>query len=189
MKHLKWLLSIIFLLLISFPSVAQTDTLFISPSIDNTLYESDTGDLSNGQGEHLFIGRTNQPLIRRALLHFDVAGELPENARVLSAELRINISNAVGGPQPATVHEVLRNWGEGDSSAGGAEGEGGMTENGDATWLHAFYPDDNWQAPGGDYAGTILTETSIDRVGEYTFVSTEALVLLIQEWQANPETN
>lgn len=67
--------------------------------------------MSNGQGEHLFIGRTNQPLIRRALLHFDIAGELPENARVLSVELQVNVSNAVGSAQPATVHEVLRSWG------------------------------------------------------------------------------
>jgi hypothetical protein len=29
----------------------------------------------------------------------------------------------------------------------------------------------------------------IDREGPYTFESTQALVLLIQEWQANPETN
>lgn len=145
--------------------------------------------MSNGQGEHLFIGRTNQPRIRRTLLHFDVAGQLPENARVLSVELHVNVSNAVGGPQPATVHEVLRIWGEGDSKAAGAEGEGGEAAAGDATWLHAFFPDSSWEMPGGDYAGAILAETTIDRVGPYTFESTQALVLLIQDWQANPETN
>jgi hypothetical protein len=119
MKHHHWFLSIIFLLIFTLPTAAQTDTLIINPSRDNTLYESDEGNLSNGQGEYLFIGRTNQPLIRRALLHFDVAAELPGNARVLSAELHVHVSNAVGGSQPATVHEVLRSWGEGDSKASG----------------------------------------------------------------------
>lgn len=189
MKYLYWPLSIIFLVTTAFPVTAQTDTLIINPTRDNTLYENNEGNLSNGQGEYLFIGRTNQPLIRRALLHFDVAAELPENARVLSAELHVNVSNAVGGSQPATVHEVLRSWGEGDSKASGPEGEGGESATGDATWLHAFFPDESWQMPGGDYAGAILAETTIDRVGPYTFESTQAFVLLIQEWQANPETN
>jgi hypothetical protein len=189
MKHRNRLLATILLLAIAFPIAAQTDTLIINPSRDNTLYESDEGNLSNGQGEYLFIGRTNQPLIRRALLHFDVAAELPENARVLSAELHVNVSNAVGGSQPATVHAVLRSWGEGDSKASGPEGEGGEAATGDATWLHAFFPDENWQTPGGDYTEAILAETMIDREGPYMFESTQALVLLIQEWQANPDTN
>jgi hypothetical protein len=189
MKHLCYLLILVLLPIFSLPVSAQTDTIEIIPSRDNTLYESTAGDLSNGQGEYLFIGRTNQPFIRRALLHFDVAGELPENARVLSAELRVNVSMAVGGPQPATVHEVLRSWGEGESRASGPEGEGGTATSGDATWLHAYYPDQNWQVAGGDYAGTILTETTIDLQGSYTFESTQAFVLLIQEWQTSPETN
>lgn len=189
MIHINRILTIIVLLLIALPVAAQVDTLLIYPSRDNTLYESDEGNLSNGQGEYLFIGRTNQPLIRRALLHFDVAGELPEDARVLSAELHVNVSNAVGGSQPATVHEVLRSWGEGDSKASGPEGEGGVAAAGDATWLHAFFPDDNWEMPGGDYAGAILAETTIDLVGPYKFESTGALVLLVQDWQANPGTN
>lgn len=189
MKYINSFLSIIILLLIPLTVGAQTDTLTINPTRDNTLYESDEGDLSNGQGEHLFIGRTNQPLIRRALLHFDVAGELAENSRVLSAELHVNVSNAVGGSQPATVHQVLRSWGEGDSKAFAPEGEGGEAAAGDATWLHAFYPDDFWQVPGGDYAGSILTETTIDSEGPYMFESTPDFVQLIQEWLAIPETN
>jgi hypothetical protein len=189
MKNRYYLLALILLPVFTSPVSAQTETIEIMPSLDNTLYESAAGDLSNGQGEYLFIGRTNQPFIRRAILYFDIAGELPDNARVLSAELRVNVSKAVGGPQPATVHEVLRSWGEGDSNASGAEGEGGTAANGDATWLHTFYPDQNWQVPGGDYAGTILMETTIDGEGQYSFESTQAFVLLIQEWQTSPETN
>ncbi|MFU8861621.1 MAG: hypothetical protein ACNA8K_14480 [Cyclonatronaceae bacterium] len=79
--------------------------------------------------------------------------------------------------------------GEGDSKSFAPEGEGGEATAGDATWLHAFFPDDSWQTPGGDYNGAILAETVIDREGSYSFESTQALVLLMQEWQANPDTN
>ncbi|MCB0156088.1 MAG: hypothetical protein KDF65_14935, partial [Anaerolineae bacterium] len=51
-----------------------TQTVQLTPSQDTSLYE-ESGNLSNGQGDYLFIGVTasgNGNNIRRALLAFDV---------------------------------------------------------------------------------------------------------------------
>ena len=40
--------------------IAQADTITINPSKDNTLYETSTQALSNGAGDFIFAGRTQQ---------------------------------------------------------------------------------------------------------------------------------
>ena len=42
---------------------------------DSTLYQSATGSLSNGAGDHLFAGNDNASLRRRAVLAFDLGAE------------------------------------------------------------------------------------------------------------------
>ena len=45
--------------LLAFAPAALADVVTIAPNKDNTLYESATGSLSNGAGEHFFVGRTD----------------------------------------------------------------------------------------------------------------------------------
>ena len=61
---------------------AQAITVAIVSDLDNTLYESSTGALSNGAGPTFFAGRTAQATssIRRGLVHFDVAAAIPAEA-------------------------------------------------------------------------------------------------------------
>ena len=65
---------------------AQTE-LIIQASKDNTLYESDTGALSNGKGAHFFVGKTASGIIRRGLLAFDIAGNIESGASIDSVAL------------------------------------------------------------------------------------------------------
>jgi hypothetical protein len=75
-------------------SPALAETAALAPMMDATLYEDAEGDLANGSGSYLFVGRTNQPLARRALLAFDIAGAIPAGSTVTSVELQIEVSRA-----------------------------------------------------------------------------------------------
>jgi hypothetical protein len=67
-------------------------TSVISPSKDNTLYEDDFGSLSNGKGQHIFTGETLLYGARRAVVAFDVAGNVPFGATIVSATLDLHLS-------------------------------------------------------------------------------------------------
>ena len=73
------------------PSLAQSPTaaavcepeqllMVLEPSQDNTLYELEQDDpmLSNGSGQYLFSGYTNDPSVgvRRGLIAFDLSGQI-----------------------------------------------------------------------------------------------------------------
>ena len=49
--------------------VAVAAVVTVPASMDNTLYESPTGALSNGAGDYFFAGRTNHP-VRRPRIRF-----------------------------------------------------------------------------------------------------------------------
>src|SRR5262245_60396290 len=68
------------------------------PDKDNTLYQSSTGTISNGKGPAIFCGLTNMSQKRRALLHFDVANNLPPGSTVVSATLNLEMNQTAGGP-------------------------------------------------------------------------------------------
>lgn len=131
---------------------AQTTTTIVCDR-DNTLYEDPTGSLSNGAGGAVFVGRNGTGLIRRALLHFDVAAAVPPGARILDARLSFRIAPSITTGQTATAHRVLQDWGEGASVAtAGGGGGGAPAAPNDATWLYRFYPAAPWANPGGDFA-------------------------------------
>ena len=152
------------------PEFTQTVTLF--PSKDNTLYETELGTVSNGKGQHLFAGSTNDGDARRAVLAFDVAGTLPTGATVTAAALTLTVSRAqTGAPAaPMSVHPLQRSWGEGASDALGEEGAGATAQPGDATWLYTFFNSTLWTQPGGDF-GAALAATPVGGPGAYTWSS------------------
>ncbi len=155
---------------------------------DNTLYESSTGSLSNGAGDHIFAGSTATGEIRRALLAFDVAGSIPSGARILGATLTLHVTRTIAGPEDVSLHRLLAAWGEGTSHAFGQEGAGAPATPGDATWIHTFYPGLFWALPGGDYAGTASATTSVGFTGPFTWTSTR-VVADVQEWLDAPAAN
>ena len=56
----------------------------ITPSKDNTLYEFDAveGDVSNALGIHFFAGNTLMDELRRGVLAFDIAGNIPPGSTI-----------------------------------------------------------------------------------------------------------
>jgi hypothetical protein len=159
---------------------------------DNTLYEEPDGLISNGSGAYIFVGRTSNNGVRRALVAFDLPAGVPTNAQITDASLDVVISRAVLNSN-ATLHVVSQSWGEGVSDAGDPGGGGAIAELGDATWKHRFYdpnPMNNpplWTNLGGDFNPTASATTTMG-FGLASFTSTQ-MEVDVQNWVANPATN
>src|SRR5262245_49551044 len=99
------------------PAGTQERTVELVPVRDTTLIESATGELGNGTGSNLFVGRPRQPRDsrRRALLAFDVAGAMPADAQIVSVTLTLTLEQTHAGEEPISLHRVLADWGEGES--------------------------------------------------------------------------
>ena len=168
-------------------------------SKDNTLYESDTGSLSNGVGEYFFAGRTSLSVgsIRRGVLAFEVAAEIPVGATIESAQLSLHLSRTGfnAGPVAVNLHRLLQDWGEGmsDSTVMGG-GQGAAAQQDDATWLHALFPGTLWRdadglsITGGFFESTPVATQTVDGIGFYTWSGPE-LTATIQDMLDNSATN
>ncbi len=174
---------------IAMSAVAQSEVT-LEPSKDNTLYEDALGSFSNGAGNHMFAGRTNESnnFLRRALVHFDVS-QIPAGSTVNDVELTMRMSRAISGAHTIALHRVSADWGESTSDAPGQEGQGAAAAAGDATWIHAFSPSSNWQTPGGDFEPSPSATTSVAGSGNYTWTSTAELVSDVQQWVDNASSN
>lgn len=169
-------------------SFAAQTTVELLPSQDNTLYQSNTGHLSNGSGWHMFAGLTATDMKRRALLRFDVAAVVPAGATILSAELRLYMSkSSLTLPKDVKLHRLLASWGEGASDAIEEEGVGAFAAPGDATWLHRFHSSSLWAQAGGDYEPAPSAVTPVGGVAFYTFGPSPGLAADVQLWLDQPE--
>lgn len=168
------------------PTTLQT--VVLTPSKDNTLYQTSNGSLSNGVGVHLFSGRTNRGELRRALVAFDVVSQIPPGSQITSVALKLEVSQTVSGPQSMELHRVSADWGEGSSNAGGSQdGDGAPSRAGDATWIHTFFPDRRWSRPGGDFEAA-ADDAALDS-GAVTWGSSPAMIARVQGWLDQPPTN
>lgn len=175
---------------LTFAGLAPADSVTVGAAKDNTLYQEQFGSLSNGAGQHLFAGMTNQEAIRRGLIAFDIAGSIPAGARIDSVMLTLNMSRTIVGDVPVGLHPVLADWGEAGSEAFGEEGFGGPAETGDATWIHTFYDTQYWTNDGGDFDPTASATIMVGSAnGTYTWGSTAQLVADVQGWLDDPSTN
>src|SRR5258708_25683124 len=81
------------------PRLAIADIVNINPSKDNTLYEyvPADGDLSNAIGDPFFTGETAMGELRRGVLAFDIAGNVPAGSTITSVTLTLNMSRTPSG--------------------------------------------------------------------------------------------
>jgi len=200
---LKWSLPVVLFLAgaVFPPAVSAWPTITIEPAQDNTLYETAPDqpgvqlEMSNGAGNFLFAGRTGIDAgfrVRRSLLRFDLASQLPADAQILGARLTLHQSKAAPGSPPAIMqlHRVLQAWGEGGSKGIGAEGQGNFAEAGDATWFHRIYPDQDWESAGGSYVAAPSAAVTVGQVlGDYTWDCSAALLADLALWQGKPADN
>ncbi|HEX5050894.1 MAG TPA: DNRLRE domain-containing protein [Planctomycetota bacterium] len=171
-------------------ALACQTTVVVPCAADNTLYESLTGNLSNGAGAGVFAGVNGSNQKRRGLMRFDVAAAVPAGAKIVSATLEINIvMTAAALPIDVMVHRVLQSWGEGTSVATGGGGGGGAATTGDATWLHRFWPSTLWTTPGGDFAPAPSFTMSTAPMSLATGPAGPGSVVDAQFWLDNPAQN
>lgn len=170
---------------------AQT-TITITADRDATLYESNNGTLANGAGPSIFVGVTAQPGKRRALLHFDVAGQIPTGSRVLSVELdTFSAQSTAFLPIATYVHRVTQDWDEGSAFANGPGGAGTFAGNGSATWIHTSRGTSGatWNTPGGDFDPQPSFIFDLASVGPSTATVQPGIVNDVQSWLDNPAGN
>ncbi|HIN05208.1 MAG TPA: DNRLRE domain-containing protein [Dehalococcoidia bacterium] len=161
----------------------------LSPSKDNTLYETSANIASNGSGQHLFAGNTGTGSARRAFLSFDVASAIPAGATVTVVALTLNMPETQASLQEIGLHRLLSDWGEGESDARSNEGVGIAAVTGDATWVHTFFESGEWENQGGDFLTTASSTQEIGGTGHYTWSSTEEMVADVQSWLDDPAAN
>lgn len=188
MRRIFLVPAIAFALALVHGSGALGATVSLNPVLDNTLYQSAAGSLSNARGQFLFAGRNSQSNTRRTLVQFDLAAAIPAGATITSATLIMTASS--GGPEVLdfSLHRALASWGEGTSAATGSEGMGAPATTGDATWLHRFFNTSLWSAQGGDFSAASSATTSLGDVGAYAWAGA-AMAMDAQSWLDSPATN
>jgi hypothetical protein len=163
----------------------------INPIKDNTLYQYDpaVGDLSNALGQHFFAGETGMGDLRRGVLAFDIAGNIPAGSTILGVSLSLNMSRAANNtPRTIELHNLLADWGEGTSLASGDEGQGAPATPSDATWRHRFFDTIFWTTEGGDFSVTVSASQSVGPLGVYTWSSSQ-MRSDVQSWLDDPSSN
>jgi hypothetical protein len=166
------------------------DTVTLEPIKDNTLIEDVTGELSNGLSDGVFCGRTGATSglrILRAVLAFDVQGNIPAGSTINSVSLTLTVINSVSASQTHTLHRLLADWGEGASSSPG--GGGAPAQTGDATWLHRFFPDAFWSTEGGDFVAGASASTSVAGASDAPTWSEPNMTADVQAWLDDPASN
>jgi hypothetical protein len=191
MRRLSRLLPLFAFALALVPGPAHALVANLVPNLDNTLYESAGGTLSNGAGPSFFVGRTAQATnnLRRGLLSFDVAGAIPAGATITAATLTMHCTATVSGTFQVSHQPINATWGVGASNAGVAGGGGAPAAPGDATWRHRFFNTTLWTAAGGDFTAASSQAFPVGGLGPYTWSSSPAMVADVQSWLDSPGTN
>ena len=105
-----------------------------------------------------------------------------------AVKLSLYMDKSRAGASNLSIHRVLTDWGEGESSASGGEGSGGLAAENDATWLHSFYANKLWNKPGGDYKADSSSDMIVADEGSYTWSNT-GLIEDVKYWLESPDLN
>jgi hypothetical protein len=165
-------------------------TIILGPSKDNTLFQSLAGDISDGAGSYFFAGKTNHAAIRRGVIAFDIAGNIPAGATINSATLSLHMSMTISGAQAIELHWLSADWGQGTSNSDSNPGQGAPATTNDATWVYRFFNTTaTWTNLGGDFVNTVSASTFVGGFGFYTWGSTTQMVTDVQGWLDTPSNN
>ena len=187
-------------LTLSAPAAATTIT--IGDVRDATIVQNGPNN-SNGAGPGLFVGTNGANFIRRGLIEFDIAGNVPAGATIDAVQLTLvlgSVARSSGGgagdPTPRTIglHHLFADWGEGTTGLGSTiagSGEGFPANAGDATWNARFFPGTLWAAAGGDFAASPSASAVVADVinAPYVWLTTASLVADVQGWLNEPASN
>ncbi|MCP3978301.1 MAG: multicopper oxidase family protein [bacterium] len=193
------LLLLMMVLGVLLPAETRAGTVVLTSDRDTMIQEdylgtplTDERDFSNGSGSHFCVGQTGQGTMRRALLHFDIAGSsIPAGALINSVTLTVfanNVANPAGSVD-FSLHRLLADWGEGPSFAPNGECKGTGAATGDATWADRFFNVAPWAVEGSDFAATpSATETLSLSFGTKTLGSAQ-MAVDVKSWLDSPAGN
>src|SRR5512135_1788032 len=150
---------------------ARADFIATLTSSKDTMIFQNNPDNSLGGGIVMYAGTNSAPSIRRGLVAFDIADNIPQGATIESAQLKLTYAAASGGGGGGGgggntgapnlfdigIYRLLANWGEGTVGAGtgtSGVGQGQPAKPGDATWSDAVSNTIPWSHPGGDFVST-----------------------------------
>lgn len=172
----------------------------LTPNKDNTIFSDTvprppiTGFPSDALG-YLYAGRTGTnhgPYLRRALISFDVAAQIPAGAQIQSAQLTLRLTKLgpglVLGTTAMTLRRLTETWGEGTSMNASDVGFGAQATTDDATWSRRFFDTQSWTTQGGTSVGTV-SASAVIAFPVTTLGSTAQLVSDVQGWLNTPGSN
>ena len=188
-SKVRWVATIVPLAcLICMAPAVFADTVTLNPVKDNTLFEpiAQDGflDRSDGAGPTMFTGKVKdadadpgpgtRPAVRRGVLAFNIAGDIPAGATIDSVQLTLYCDKvATTTLRSLGLRRLTSDWGEGTSNTGNSQqGRGEPPTTGDATWHHTFYPSQFWTALGGDFSPANSATRTVANTGFYTWGST-----------------
>ena len=163
-----------------------SDQVTINTTEDASIYEENNN--ANGTG-NLFVGRTvgnSGTTIRRALLKFDIAGNIPAGAVINSVELTYFPNRTGGTASTFDIHRLTSDWSEGPTNA---SGQGSAPQAGDVTWDFINFNTVSWTTPGGDFSPTISASVNNSGLSGITISSTAQSVSDVQAWLDSPASN
>jgi len=148
----------------------------INPSQDNTVAE-DFPDNSSGACDSIYSGSTDLPAARRALMQFDIAGQIPAGSIINSVSLSMTVTRGSNHVDSTfSLHPLNAVWTEGTEGCGVRGGGQGEPSTGGVTW-------NTMPGFGGTSGDTLVNNTSP------VWSSTAAMVSDVQDWLDNPGTN
>ncbi len=173
------------------------ETVYLTPSADTSLLETFPENNFGGQA-YLNSGTTQNNTKNRGLLKFDIAGQIPANAKVRSASLTFEVTRAPSdGDNPNTfeLRRMLRDWGEGNKS-GEPPLLGAPATTNEANWIYRFaFTTNTWSVPGGQSGVDFSSVSSGEQYfygpnfSPYTIESNPQLTADIQRWLQQPTNN
>src|SRR5438128_11164002 len=128
------------------PPAICADTVTLVSSRDTTIYQMHPHN-SDGAGQAMAAGTTGEPSFSRALVGFDIAGNVPAGSTISRVQLRLTLEKRSSNEFVARqiqLRRLLADWGEG-AAGGGSDGAGsgnGFPTPADgtaATWTHRFF--------------------------------------------------
>ena len=157
---------------------------------DTTLLE-DLPTNAGGGITGIFSGTIRTSFLRRALIAVDLSS-IPTDAVVVSARLEMVVERSGGnfGDVPYGLHRITRAWGEGEANIPNEPGGlGAPAAVGDATWNDAFFTQESWTTPGGDFVEMATATANAGQQGALVTWEGPGLTADVQAWVANPSGN
>ncbi len=157
---------------------------------DTTLFQ-DLPSNAGGGIDGIFSGTIRTSFLRRALLAVDLSS-IPADAVVVSARLEMVVARSGGnfGDIAYGLHHLQRAWGEGEAVIPNDPGGlGASAAPGDATWGDAFFNQESWTTPGGDFEATASATANAGQQGATAIWEGPGLTADVQAWVVNPASN